>query len=205
MEKTDNYQIQAKQAQQRFLTYDQQKLIDKLHLSHDSSWLYTAMLGTPYRINRLDGTLQRSTAGVWEDANTFGEVMTILDLVCDSRADRHLAFRWKNMLDFGLMFHRNLLEEAKDSWAMRFDADPEGFRRACLALNGQPFPQGDEAYAIELFDGLPIVVQLWLGDEEFPPQLRFLWDANALMYIKYETMHYAKGLLLQRLARWMEQ
>ena len=41
---------------------------------------------------------------------------------------------------------------------------------------------------------------LRLGDEEFPPGLRFLWDENALMYIRYETMYYAKGLLLQRLA-----
>ena len=49
------------------------------------------------------------------------------------------------------------------------------------------------------FDGLPIVIQLWLGDEEFPPSLRFLWDENALMYLRYETMYYAKGLLLQRL------
>ena len=71
--------------------------------------------------------------------------------------------------------------------------------RACLALGGEPIPQGDVAYAIELFDGLCIGVQLWHSDEEFPPRLRFLWDENAAMYIKYETMHFAKGLLLQRL------
>lgn len=108
------------------------------------------------------------------------------------------------MPDFGLMFHRNLLEEAKDPWALRFAADPEGLRRACLALNGQLFHHGDVAYAIELFEGLSIVIQLWLGDEEFPPVLRFLWDENALMYLRYETMYYAKGLLLHQLKRWMD-
>lgn len=204
MEKTDNYQIQAAQAQQRFLTYDQDTLIAKLNLLHDAGWLYTMMLRTPYRLNRWDGSLQRKTGGVWEDANTFAEVMTVLDLVCDSRENRFLTGRWKNMSDFGLMFHRNLLEEARDPWALRFDADPEGLRQACLAMGGVPFPQGDVAYILELFDGLPVVVQLWLGDEEFPPALRFLWDENALMYLRYETMHYAKGLLLQRLAREMK-
>lgn len=62
---------------------------------------------------------------------------------------------------------------------------------------------GDAAYAIELFDGLSIVVQLWLGDEEFPPNLRFLWDENALDYIRYETMYFAKGMLLERIREEM--
>ena len=55
----------------------------------------------------------------------------------------------------------------------------------------------------DLFDGLSIVVQLWLGDEEFPPNLRFLWDENALDYIRYETMYFAKGMLLERIREEM--
>lgn len=204
MARENNYAIQAQQAKLLFLSYDQQKLIEKLKLKADTEYLYTTMLNLPYRIRRISGDIERYRGGEWEDANTFGEVMTLLDLVCDSRENRFLACRWKNMQDFGLMFHRNLLEEARDPWAHRFDADPEGLRRACLALKGQPIPQGDVAYAIELFDGLCIGIQLWLGDEEFPPQLRFLWDANAEMYLKYETMHFAKGLLLQRLSEEME-
>lgn len=204
MEKRDNYRIQAEGAKKWFLKYDQQRIIDKLKLQADDTYLYTRMLNLPYRIHRATGSIDRQKNGQWEDANTFGEIMTLLDLVCDSREDRHLACRWKNMQDFSLAFHRNLLEDARDPWATRFDADPEGLRQACLALNGTPIPQGDVAYSIELFDGLCICVQLWCSDEEFPPQLRFLWDANALMYIKYETMHFAKGMLLQRLVQEME-
>ena len=199
----DNYQIQAAQAKQRFLDYDQQKLIGKLKLAADGLYLYPVLLGNTYRLSRKSGDLERLTGDAWVDANTFAEIMTILDLVCDSREDRFLSCRWKNMPDFGLMFHRSLLEESRDPWAERFDADPEGLRRACLAMGGIPIPQGDVAYAIELFDGLCIGIQLWLGDEEFPPSLRFLWDENALMYIRYETMYYARGLLLQRLAEKM--
>ena len=199
----DNYQIQAAQAEQRFLDYDQQKLIGKLKLAADGLYLYPVLLGNTYRLSRKSGDLERLTGDAWVDANTFAEIMTILDLVCDSREDRFLSCSWKNMPDFGLMFHRNLLEESRDPWAERFDADPEGLRRACLAMGGTPIPQGDVAYAIELFGGLCIGIQLWLGDEEFPPSLRFLWDENALMYIRYETMYYARGLLLQRLAEKM--
>ncbi len=199
MERENNYLIQAAQARRRFLCYDQEKLIQKLKLKYDDTYLYTVMLCRPYRIHRATGDVERLEKDTWVDANTFAEVMTLLDLVCDSREDRFLACQWKNMNAFGLMFHQNLLEGARDPWAEKFDQDPEGFRRACLALQGQPLPQGDVAYAIELFDGLCIGVQLWLGDEEFGPSLRFLWDENATMYIRYETMYYARGMLLQLL------
>jgi len=46
-------------------------------------------------------------------------------------------------------------------------------------------------------------VQLWFGEEEFPACLRLLWDENALMYIKYETMYFAKGLLLKKIEERM--
>lgn len=203
MERVDNYAIQAAQAKERFLTYDQQKLIDKLKLRHDETYLYTALFSEPYRICRSSGDMERWKGGVWVDANSFGEVMTILDLVCDSSESRYVSCRWKNMLSFGLMFHQNLLEDAKDPWAERIQNHPGQFRKACLALKGTPLPTGDISYAIEVFDGLPMAVQFWFGDEEFPPNLRFLWDENALMYIRYETMHYAKGLLLQRLREYM--
>ena len=201
----DNYLLQAAQAKQRFLGYDQQKLIRKQKMNADDLHLYPVLLGSTYRLSRKNGDLERLAGDTWVDAITFAEIMTILDLVCDSREDRFLVHRWKNMPDFGLMFHRSLLEDARDPWAERFNADPESLRRACLAMGGTPLPQGDVAYAIELFDSLSIGIQLWLGDEEFPPSLRFLWDENALMYIRYETMYYARGLLLQRLAEKSER
>ena len=199
MERKDNYLIQAAQAKQTFLRYDQQKLIEKLKLRSDEQYLYTALLSQPYRIHRKTADLQRLEHSIWTDANSHSEVMTLLDLICDSREDRYLRCRWKNMQSFGLQFHQNLLEDQRDPYAERFNADPEAFRSACEALHGSPLPTGDVAYAIEVFDGLPIAIQLWLGDEEFPPRLRFLWDENALMYLKYETMYFAKDLLLRRL------
>ena len=203
MSRPDNYAIQTRQAQDRFLTYDQQKLIGKFRMRHDEAYLYLPMLSQRYRISRKTGEMQRETARGWADANTHGEVMTLLDLICDSREDRFISGKWKDMGAFGLLFHRSLLENPRDPWADRFEADPEGFRKACLALGGEPFPKGDLAYSIELFDGLRVLVQLWFGDEEFPANLRLLWDENALMYIKYETMWFAKGMLLNRIAENM--
>ena len=203
MARGNNYLIQARQAKERFLTYDQQKLIGKLDLKADENFLYVSMLSQTYRIDRTTGKMERETESGWADGNSYEEVMTLLDLLCDSREDRFLSGRWKNMSSFGLMFHQNLLEDQRDPWAEKFQNDQEGFRKACQALGGVPLPNGDVAYAIELFDGLEIAIQLWLGDEEFPPNLRFLWDENANMYIRYETMYFAKALLLQRIQERM--
>lgn len=199
MDKPDNYARQARQAQQRFLQYDQQALIRKLNLDHDADALYPRLLGETYRLDRTTGDLRRRTDGGWADANSFDEIMTLLDLICDSREDRFLTGKWKNMASFGMMFHQNLLELTKDLWAEKIQAAPDCFRRACLALGSRELPLGDIGYAIELFDGLEIALQFWFADEDFPASLRFSWDENANMYLKYETMFYARGLLLHRL------
>lgn len=199
MERMDNYARQAMQAKQGFLRYDQQKIIEKLGLAVDDAFLYPVLLGQTYRVSRTTADMERRVGTAWVDANTHEEVMTLLDLLCDSREDRCLSGKWKNMASFGLMFHQNLLENARDPWAEKFQNHPEAFRRACQMLGGRELPTGDIAYAIEVFDGLEIAVQLWFGDEEFPPNLRWLWDENATMYLKYETMFYARSLLLRLL------
>ena len=203
MERRNNYLIQVQQAKVRFLTYDQQKLIRKFDLKHDEQWFYVNLLRKQYRLHRFTGDLQRCSGGSWEDANTFEEVMTLLDLLCDSRDDHWLTGRWQNMQTFGLQFHQNLLEDGVDTFARMLEKDPEGLVRACKALGGVPMGSGDISYALELFDGLRVWLQFWAGDEEFPAKVRWLWDENALMYLKYETMYFALDLLLTELhQRW---
>ena len=198
----DNYQIQMQNAQKFFLTYDQEKLIEKFGLHADENYLYPILFRNLYRIDRKTGSLERYR-GDWQDANTFGEVMTILDILCDSKEDRWLTGRWVSTQQFGKFFHTGLLEPEEDPLATAFDKSPGSFARACKAFGGHPIVGGDEAYAVEVMDGLEIGIMLWYGDEEFPAQLRFFWDENALMYIKYETMHYTLGYLRQLLATYI--
>lgn len=198
MTRRNNYLIQAEQAKARFLAYDQEAIIAKLRLEFDDGYIYVNLLRQPYRISRTTGAMERQTAGIWQDGSSYEEIMTLLDLLCDSREDRCLAHSWKSMQTFGQMFHRELLE-SRDPFAEKIEADPEGFRRACLSLGGQPVPGCDLGYSIELFDKLPVAIQFWHGDEEFSPRTRWLWDANALQYIKYETMYFAVKLIKIRI------
>ena len=114
MSRINNYSIQARQAKERFASYDQAMLIAKLNLRHDETYLYTCMFSETYRIHRETGDMSRKTEAGWVDADSFEEVMTLLDLICDSRENRFLAGKWKNTADFGLMFHRNLLEQDRE-------------------------------------------------------------------------------------------
>lgn len=205
MARGGNYLIQASQAKRRFLTYDQEKLIAKFRLKSDADYLYVNLLCKLYRIDRKTGDLDYRQGDAWLDGNSYEEVMTLLDLLCDSRDDRWICGRWKNMQSFGLQFHQNLLEEQYDPFAQAVDQDPESFRRACIALGARALSGADMSFALELFDGLSVAVQFWHGDEEFAPRLRYLWDENAGMYIRYETMYFAVHLLERRIREHMSK
>ena len=204
MARVNNYLIQAQQAKKRFLTYDQQKLIRKFDLQFDPEYLYVNLLCKQYRIERTTGDLHRRDGETWSDGNSYEEVMTLLDLLCDSRDDRCLAHTWQNMQTFGLQFHQNLLEEPRDPTAERFDRNPQLLHRAAKALGADVIKGGDMGYAFELFEGLKIGVLFWHGDDEFLPRIRYLWDANAKQYIRYETMYFAVNLLLRRIREFEE-
>lgn len=203
MERRDNYAITAARVRQLFAEYDQQALARKVGAKLDGEYFYVDFLSERYRIHRLTGDISRFHGDAWLEANSFGEVLTLMDLICDSREDRHPTGNWRNMRDFGHGFHQQLLEQ-RDPWAERFQEQPEMFAKACEALGGEKYPLGDVAYAIPVFGDLRMLIQLWFGDEEFPAQLRYLWDENALQYLKYETMFYAVPLVLKRIQEQME-
>ena len=197
----DNYQQQAENAKAFFLSYSQDFLIRKHHLKQDELYLYTELLGDSYRISRSTGDLSRLSQGSWLEANSHGEVMTLLDLLCDSREDRHISGRLLNMQAFGHRFHQNLAEQNPD--ACLFQSCPQKLKEACKAMGGVPFQSGDIAYTLPFFEDLTLTLQFWLGDEEFAPRLRYLWDENALQYLKYETMYFAVDVLMAKLKRYL--
>ena len=197
----DNYQIQARQARERFLTYDLQEITEKHRLFQDEQYLYLTFFSLPYRIEKCSGKLQRLQQEGWTEADSHGEVMTVLDLLCDSSPARHPGGTLKTMQSFGYQFHQALGEQ--DPRAALFDPCPQKLSAACQALGGVPFSGGDVAYTIPVFEDLCITLQFWQGDEEFAPRLRFLWDENALQYLKYETMYYAVDVLIARLRQYL--
>ena len=101
------------------------------------------------------------------------------------------------MTDFGHQFHQNLMESG-DALADFAQEQPDAYCAALKKLGARPLRGADIAYAIPVFDNLEMAIFFWAGDEEFPPSIRYLWDENALQYIRYETMYYCLGCLRSR-------
>ena len=200
MERKNNYAIQAGQARKLFCAHDLDEVVRAHRLRTDETFLYLRLLGEDYRVSRADGHIARREGEAWAPADGFDETLTIFDLLCDAKPGRHAAGTWRTTLDFGGQVHRGLLENEKpDALELLYDKDPARLRAACETLGGEALPGADVSYALPFFEDLRIAVQFWHGDEEFSPRLRFLWDAAADQYLRYETMYYALGLLRTRL------
>ena len=202
MARVNNYLIQASQAKERFLTYDQQKLIAKFQLEWDADYIYVNLLWRKYRIQRTTGNMEYRWDETWADGNSYDEVMTILDLLCDSRDDRCLSGKLSSMASFGRIFYRSSYDDKPDPTAQWIQDNLETFRNTC-AQYGTPISGSDFGFVFTLFDGLKLGFHFWEGDEEFAPRLRFLWDENALQYLRFETMHMAVSLLISFLKHEM--
>lgn len=194
-----NYAIACDSARKLFLEYDQERIIRSFSLCHDKSFLYLNFVGRPYRVDRETGQVEKEAAGDWDrEKPGFEEVMSIYDMLCNENGKPVLSGQWRSVkemnrvrsgaktLDSGL----NARHEAF------FSGKGEALAAACRCLGGTPAPVGEAAFYIPVFDFLPVYFQFWDGDEDFPPQIRFLWDGNTLKYLHFETTFYISGYLL---------
>lgn len=194
-----NYDVAREQAQKLFLTYDITPLVKKYGLAQDSHFTYISFLGTPYRISKQTGRVDRLSGNMPTQAN-YNETMTIFDVLCYAKRDASLAGEFCSVMQLdGIAKTANPGGNMFSRCAELFTGRSDDLRRACEALNGIPYPVGEVAYQIPLFDFLPIVLQFWDGDEELDAQLIVKWDKNILHYMHFETTFYATGHLLQLL------
>lgn len=189
----DNYQISRDRAQAYFLGFDQSAIIRAWGLEHDEDNLYVTFLGRKYAVSRGTGAVTRLWSG--EQAG-HGEVLSVFDLLCHAGDHKILSgvyapvnsLKGRPPMGVGTDFHTGI--------ASRFDADPEAFRRACLALGGSPVDMGDLGFRFPVFGGLSVILKFYRADEDFPASLTLLWDENTLQFVFYETVFYMAGCLL---------
>lgn len=201
----DNYAIQVEQAKKRFLTYDQSQMIRKLGLASDETYLYLPFLGLEYRIHRSSAAVEkRAGDGPYEDGNSFNEVLTLFDVLCDSKDGATLAGTWVSLSALGGGVHDSgAVGGIFETAVRRLAPCEEGLAAALERLGGVRLPQGEPGYCVPVFPFLPLYFQYWRADEEFPAQVRLLWDANTTDFIHYETAYYLANVFFDRLLQLM--
>lgn len=201
-----NYEIMRDRMEVAFLDYDQNSMIKKYGLSHNADYLYISFIGRAYRVSRKTGRVEWSLDG-FQTANhaDYDDSMTIFDVLCYAKEGcrlsgsfvplNHLKGTVKGVFVGSDMFCR---------MAKRFEHRGEVLSEICERLGGQKEAVGDVAYRLWLFDFLPIVLQFWDSDEDFPPVLKIMWDENLLDFMHYETAYYVASHLWKRMMELLE-
>lgn len=120
--------------------------------------------------------------------------------VCDGQpmTGEWIAF---NQIPGGLFYAQAFQGYSGDALAKVFENDIEAFRDANERLGGRREFFGNLAYSYQVLPRVPMMVVCWLGDEDFPPSYRMLFDANAHHHLVTD----AYAILGSQLARKLIQ
>lgn len=201
-----NYDVMKEEMQKKFVKYDQNRMIRKFGLKFDAQYLYIQLVGREYRIDRNEGKVEWiMEEGSFVDAS-YDEAMSIYDVLCGSKEDAHLSNEFTTLGSLpGIIRGIGLDNKLFQKEAQCFDHRMNELASACEALGGIREEKGDVSYRIPAFPFLPVILQFWESDEDFPASLQFLWDKNILDYMHYETTFYVVNQILYRLQEIMNE
>ena len=195
-----NYDKMQEQARQLFQTYDPEKRRARLGLPADEAGIPIRFLGDSYLVRASDGEV---VDGRGEKA-PFDAAMSIYDVLCRSERTPVLSGSFVPTMELHhIMGSNSVHEDLGQRDAAWFSGKTEALADACRALGGTPGSRGDVSFRIPVFDFFPTELRFWEADEEFPAQMQFFWDANALDFMHYESLWYVSGALKAALRRDM--
>ena len=192
----NNYDVMAEQARQLFLTYDQEKLCQRLSLPCTPEEIPIHFLGSDYHIRRSNGRVLDSAG---QQAN-FNTVMSVYDLLCRGSETPVLKGEFVPVTALNRIHGTHPVHETlNDPNAAFFAGRTAELAELCRRRGGIPWGKGDVSFILPVFDFFPVRLCFWDSDEEFPASLQFFWDANALQFVHYETLWYISGELTRQL------
>ncbi len=99
----------------------------------------------------------------------------------------------------GALYYPVFKSRAIDVTIKAFSSAPDLLKGVGEALGAEPVKMGDVGFRVRFFPKLPIVVVLWLGDEEVSASANMLFDASAGKILATEDLSAAAEVLAQRL------
>ena len=191
----DNYRVLLEKSREKFLTFDQERMIAHFRLESDKTRILVPSLDRVLTLDRASGVV--TADGAPAGATTSMALYDALSRAADAPS---LAGTWASFVDFGGTTAISHLDTPRP--------ELEALQGKCEALEalfqrwgGEKMRQGDVSYVLRFFSFFPVWLRFWDGDDEFPPQLGVLWDANSLSFMHYETLWYVFGALREEILR----
>lgn len=200
---SNNYDKQVLIARELFTHYAQEDMIRKFHLQADKDFIYLPLLNQICRISRSDGcvALGRSTsADCWQECTDYDLVMTVYDVLCHSQQTPLLSHQWVPLSDLQVTMSSPHADIFTKKYANAFSGKLISLQKICDQIGGRPLAilaGADLGCEFDLFPFFPIQFRFWDKDEEFPSQIKLLWDKNTLSFLHFETAYYAMNVLLK--------
>ena len=198
-----NYELMKQQMQQKFLTYDVAAMKEQFALHGDENYLYLKLFSGDSRISLKDGKVEcmDPVTGDYCEAG-YNEAMTIFDILCCAQKDARPSGELTNMNSLSTMASGTTRSGGKGFFQREtkaFDQDVEKLQQALIRAGGVPVKDGDAAADFDAFCGLRVRFRFWASDDEFDPEIQFLWDSHVLEYMHYETVWFANHALIKRI------
>ena len=101
----------------------------------------------------------------------------------------------------GRMYNQAFQGYTGNELVKAFGLEVETFRSACEKAGGVAAPLGDVAYIFYALPRLPMAVNYWCGDEDFPSSCKILFDSSASHYLPTDVIAILGSMLKGRIIK----
>lgn len=134
-------------------------------------------------------------------AKDFTAILILHYLAAKVRGLPGLSGRWLTFRElsgvegYEAAFRKRVIEPILNKYGKK----PEALLDNLARLKAEKAQQGDIGIVLEAFEGVPALITLWKGDQEFGPEANLLFDANISGIFCTEDIVVLAGLVAGRL------
>lgn len=186
MEYTSNYEKQCEDWRQKFLTMDQEDICRRLpEVKKTEDRLILWHYGREFTVDRNDGTIQVVSDDKKVDIMPKLNIYTLFWYAKKDAVQTGDLIPFRDLKDaapFGKAFQQGILEPL----AATFSGHEELLDSAVKSLRGTRLSAA--GFQIFAFSCIPVRLNFWDADDEFPAQANLLFDSSATDFDHVESI-----------------
>lgn len=192
MKKTKD-EIQWEMVTNRFLSYDQEQIIKIFDLDHDEENLYIDFMGRRYRIGRKTGLMFDG-----DRQASLDETVSVYELLTNSDHKPFLTGKWESIASLCTNTTDTSLGRYID-YLKPFNEDAELMQKTLLEMGAVPASKGDVSAILTVYPNIPVWVQYWVADDEFPASVQFLFDGGIADHYRWSLLWNLMTMITDRM------